>query len=119
MEPTQANNTKLNVVKEKTNCSDPCALYFSVWCYEAGIIQSDPWKVGIRKAQDMQTAAEMFVQDYDKKADRFFAKNCSSQFNNSQCSGQLIVSVQDWRGRIAMFEIEVEARPHYIARRIQ
>lgn len=112
MEDTKASKTKLNSIESKMNSSDPCGFYFSVWCYEAGYTSIAPWKIQQIVAQDMQTAAEMFVQDYDKKTDRFFAKNWNKIKN-------MIIWVQDWRGRIAKFEIEVETKPVYYARRIK
>ena len=115
---TKASETKLNSTESEMSSSNPCGFYFSVWCCETEYSQTEPWKIQQIIAQNAQTAAEMFVKDYDKEADRFFAKNVSSQFNNSQCSDRLFVYVQDWRGLTTKFEIVVESQPVYYARRI-
>lgn len=93
---------------------------FRVWSEQSGYTQSHPYIVhNTTETQTMEEAVLEFVESYDKKSDLFFAKNCSSPFNNSQCSGQVFVQIQDWRGHIVKFEIIVEARPFYIARRIK
>lgn len=114
LEDTAENTAK----KIAENCFDPCGLYFSVWCYETGYTQSQSFIVdhlknnSVSGADNMQDAARFFVRTYDKiGGDMFFAKNWNKIKN-------MIVWVQDWRGRIAKFEIKVESQPIYYARRI-
>lgn len=102
---------------------EPTDFYFNVWCKETGYTQANPWKIQQIVAQNMQTAAKMFVKDYDKNNGMFFAENSCTQlfprFNNFQCCINTIVFVQDWRGRIAKFEITIKNCPVYIVRRIK
>lgn len=65
----------------------------------------------------MEDAVLAFVEERDRtSAKMFFAKNCNSQLNSSQCCAKLFVWAQDWRGRIGKFKINVEFRPHYMAK---
>jgi hypothetical protein len=90
-------------------------LYFNVWCNETYYLMANPWKVKQIVAQDMQTAAELFVKMYDKESFwsyNFFARICSDHNN-------IVINVRDWRGRIQKFEILIESKPVYIARSIK
>ena len=88
---------------------DNIDFYFHVWCIQLGFTQAEPWKIQQIIAQDMQTAAELFVKWFDER-------NKNLTFN--QFADEATVFVQDWRGIIVKFKIIVEMNPVYIARRI-
>ena len=114
MDETKASKTKLNTIKNKTNCSTGLKseeFYYGVWCNETYYLQNNPWYISQHDTLDMQDAAKIFVEQYDKEWHTFFAKICS-EINN------IVIFVQDWRGRIAKFEILIETKPVYIVRRI-
>ena len=74
--------------------------YFSAWCEEYDIIQAAPWKIhNTTEIQTMEDAAKEFAKAITERE-------------------SVIVSVQDWRGQIAKFQITIELEPVYIARRI-
>ncbi len=81
--------------------------YFSVWCYEVGVLQKDSWKIhNTAEAQTMQEAGQMFIEDLLKEL-------TPGEVDN------IIVWVQDWRGRIGKFEVTVKMKPIYTVKRIE
>lgn len=103
--------TELNTIEDETRASDPCGFYFGVWCKQLGFTQTDPWKIQQIVAQSMSLAAEMFVEGFDKRNG-----HCGLAFNPHE--DDAIIFVQDWRGRIAKFEITIKMKKVYTARRI-
>lgn len=97
-------------VENKTRTESEIAtdFYIRVWCYGIGYTPSNPWILNnTTEVQTMEDAAILFAEYYDVK-DKYFA-------NNSKA----IIYVQDWRGRIAKFNIRVVYQPEYYARRIK
>lgn len=87
--------------------------YFSVWCERLGYTQTTPWKPNnTTEVQDMQTAAELFIKEWDDQNNMALSHNL--------WTGEIIVYVQDWRGRIVKFELqEVKHKPIYSVRSIK
>ncbi len=73
--------------------------YYHAWCVDLGQSRIGAWKISQRGCINMEHAARIFAETVTEYPS--------------------IITVQDWRGRISKFEITIELRPHYLARRIQ
>lgn len=106
-------NTAKNTAKKIAESCTVTNFYLNVWCERLGYTQANPWGINnTTELQDMQTAAEMFIKNWDDQNNMVLL--------NNKWTGDIIIFVQDWRGRIAKFELqEVELNPAYIIRRIQ
>ena len=87
--------------------------YLCVWCERLGYIQANPWKLNnTTEVQDMQTAAIEFIKNWDDQNNMILA--------NNKWTNDIIIFVQDWRGRIAKFKLQgVKIEPIYSIRRIK
>jgi len=74
--------------------------YYHVWCEEFNQSYMNSWSVSQLICNDMKHAAIKYAEKV-------------------KTSIPITIIVQDWRGRIAKFEIEVKSEPKYYARRIK
>lgn len=82
--------------------------YLSCWCEQLGYTQIKPWKIQQIIAQDMLTAAELFVRCWHNE----------TNMDTTILAIGVTVFVQDWRGRIGKFVVESKYVPEFHAKRI-